>query len=66
MRSDQFFQAQMRKINMKIPPKIAGVGVVTITENDFILKMLFIMGTFFFYVGDLRIKLIVLCLVSGV
>jgi hypothetical protein len=56
----------MRKINMKIPPKVAGIWVVAIAEYDFILKMLFVMGTFLFDVRDLSIKFIVFRLVSGV
>jgi hypothetical protein len=56
----------MREVNMKVTPKVAGIRVVAITEYDFILKMLFVMGTFFFYIRDLSIKFVIFRLVSGV
>jgi hypothetical protein len=55
----------MRKINMEIPPKVAGIGVIAITENDFILKTRFVVGTFFFYIRDLSIKRIIFALLTA-
>jgi hypothetical protein len=56
----------MRKVQVEIPPEAAGFRVVAVAEDGFSPKVFPVMGAFFFYIRDLRIKLIVFRLTCGV
>jgi hypothetical protein len=59
MRGDELFKSEELKIFGKIPPEITFFGIVTITEDRFSLKMVFIAAKFLLDVGELGIELIV-------
>jgi len=43
----------------EIVKKIAHAWIIAVAQHNFVFKMVFIMSEFVFYVGKLRIKLVV-------